>query len=137
MRYFSNVSLNKSSFIKAIIVGVATSVCLIAILMCITAGVLLISSQIPYEYLEYIMLVIDAVAVFLGGYIASRINKSQGMFLGLINGAIVLLAVIIGGFCSSTDTITYITLIKAVVILVFSILGGIKGVNVKDRIHIK
>ena len=137
MRYFSNVSLNKSSFIKAIIVGVATSVCLIAILMCITAGVLLISSQIPYEYLEYIMLVIDAVAVFLGGYIASRINKSQGLFLGLINGAIVLLAAIIGGFCSSTDTITYITLIKAVVILVFSILGGIKGVNVKDRIHIK
>ncbi len=137
MRNFSSVSINKSSFIKSIIVGVVTSICSIAILMCITAGVLLISSQIPYEFLEYIMLAIDAVGVFFGGYIASRINKSQGLYLGLINGAIVFVAMIIGGFCSSTETITYITLFKAIVILLSSSLGGIKGVNVKEKIHIK
>lgn len=137
MRNFSNVSLNRSSFIKAIILGVISSVTLIVILMCITAAMFLFSSLLPYEYLEYIMLVIDAIAVFLGGYIASRINKNQGLYLGLINGAIVLVAIIIGGFCSSTDTISLITLLKAIVILISSALGGIKGVNVKDKIRIK
>lgn len=83
------------------------------------------------------MLVIDAISVFIGGYIASRINKSQGLVLGLINGGIVLLSILIGGFCYSTDTISILTLLKAVVILLASALGGIKGVNTKDKIHIK
>lgn len=137
MRYFSNISLNKSSFIKAIILGVISSVVMMTILMCITATVFLFSSLLPYEYLEYVMLIIDAIAVFFGAYIASRINKNQGLYLGLINGSIIMVAILICGFSSSADTLSIITLIKVIVILISSALGGIKGVNVKEKIRIK
>ena len=137
MRYFSNIAPDSRSFVKALILGVVSSVVMISVLMCITSVVLLISSQLPYEYLEYIMLAIDAISVFIGGYIAGRLNKSQGLILDLACGVIVLLSIIIGGFISSPQTITLITLLKAVAIIIFSALGGIKGVNTKEKIHIK
>lgn len=131
-----NLSLN-NSFIKALILGAVSSVAMITVLLCIMAVILLVSSLLPYDYLAYIMLLIDAIGVFFGGYIAARINKSQGLLLGLSNGFIIFVALVICGFLISNETITIITLLKALVILISSSLGGIKGVNTKEKIHIK
>ena len=130
-------SLEKSNIIKALIYAVLISVTIIAILMCICCVVFIASSKIPYDYLEYIMLVFDAVGIYFGGYVAARINKSQGLLLGLATGFIVFLALIISGLCASYDTISIVTLCKALVLLIFGSIGGIKGVNRKDKIHIK
>ena len=137
MRNFSNISLNNTAFIKALIIGVASSVITIALMLCIITAIFTASAMLPYEYLEYIMLIPDAIGVLAGSYIAARINKSNGLFIGLCNGAIVFLALIISGFCITPETLTLITLLKAVVILLFSAFGGIKGVNVKQKIRIK
>ena len=137
MRNFSNISLNNTAFIKALIIGVASSVITIALMLCIITAIFTASAMLPYEYLEYIMLIPDAIGVLAGSYIAARINKSNGLFIGLCNGAIVFLALIISGFCITPETLTLITLLKAVVILLFSAFGGIKGVNVKEKIRIK
>ncbi len=137
MRNFSNISLNNTAFIKALIIGVVSSVITIAVMLCIITAILTASALLPYEYLEYIMLIPDAIGVLVGSYIAARINKSNGLFIGLCNGAIVFLALIISGFCITPETLTLITLLKAVVILLFSAFGGIKGVNVKEKIRIK
>ena len=83
------------------------------------------------------MLAIDAIGVLFGSYVGARINKSQGLIIGLINGAIIFVALLICGFCINTGTLTIITLLKAVVVLLFSAFGGIKGVNVKEKIRIK
>ena len=137
MRYFTNISLNDRTFIKALVFSVLSSVAMIIVLMCIMSAVLTFSSLLPYEYLEYIMIAIDAIGVLFGGYIGARINKSQGLIIGLINGAIILVALLICGFFLNTGTLTLITLLKAVVIILFSSFGGVKGVNVKERIRIK
>ena len=137
MRYFTNISLNDRTFIKALVLGVVSSVAMITALMCIMSTVLTFSSLLPYEYLQYIMLAIDAIGVLFGSYVGARINKSQGLIIGLINGAIIFVALLICGFCLNTGTLTIITLLKAVVILLFSAFGGIKGVNVKEKIRIK
>ena len=131
-----NFSLNKS-FIKALIVGSVVSLCIIVVLLCIMSAVLLGVSMLPYEYLSYIMLIFDAIAVFIGSYVAARINKESGLFIGLLNGVIVFIAILISGFCVSPETLSIVTLLKAVIILVFSSLGGIKGVNTKEKIHIR
>ena len=131
-----NFSLNKS-FIKALIVGSVVSLCIIVVLLCIMTAVFLGVSMLPYEYLSYIMLIIDAIAVFMGSYVAARINKESGLFIGLLNGGIVFIAILISGFCVSPETLSIVTLLKAVIILVFSSLGGIKGVNTKEKIHIR
>lgn len=131
-----NFSLNKS-FIKALIVGSVVSLCIIVVLLCIMSAVLLGVSMLPYEYLSYIMLIFDAIAVFIGSYVAARINKESGLFIGLLNGGIVFIAILISGFCVSPETLSIVTLLKTVIILVFSSLGGIKGVNTKEKIHIR
>ena len=137
MYNFLNTSNDNKKMIKSVILGGVSSSCIMAILMCITAVILTTSALLPYEYLAYIMLFIEAISVFFGGYIASRVNKSKGLILGLINGGIIFTAITLSGLISSSDTITYITLLKLVSIMLFSILGGIKGVNVKEKIHIK
>ena len=131
-----NFSLNKS-FIKALIVGSVVSLCIIVVLLCIMTAVLLGVSMLPYEYLSYLMLIFDAIAVFIGSYVAARISKENGLYIGLLNGTIVFLAILISGFCIIPNTLSIITLLKAVIILVFSSLGGIKGVNTKEKIHIR
>ncbi len=131
-----NFTFNRA-FIKALIVGGVVSLCIIVVLLCVMTTALLGVSLLPYEYLSYIMLIIDAVAVFIGSYIAARISKENGLFIGLLNGAIVFLAILIAGFSTTPETLSIITLLKAVIILVFSSLGGIKGVNTKEKIHIR
>ena len=110
---------------------------MIAVLLCVVTVVLLASSLLPYEYLSYIMLAVDAIGALFGGYIAARLNKSQGLILGLLNGFILFVGIVISGFCVSGETITILTLLKAVVIIIFSAIGGIKGVNTKEKLHIK
>lgn len=83
------------------------------------------------------MLIIDAIGALVGGYVSARINKSQGLMLGMINGFIIFLSLLIGGFSISSGNITIITLLKAIILLVFSSVGGIKGVNTKEKIKIK
>ena len=121
MRSFSNLSVNNSNFIKALILGVVSSVGMIAVLLCVVTVVLLASSLLPYEYLSYIMLAVDAIGALFGGYIAARLNKSQGLILGLLNGFILFVGIVISGFCVSGETITILTLLKAVVIIIFSV----------------
>ena len=110
---------------------------MISVLLCVVTVILLVSSLLPYEYLAYIMLVVDAIGALFGGYVAARINKRQGLLLGALNGAIVFVALIIAGFCVSNDTLTIITLLKAIIIVLCSAFGGVRGVNVKDKLHIK
>ena len=97
----------------------------------------LTSALPPVGVIEYCTLAIDAISVFVGGYIAARINKSKGLVVGTCVGAIVLISVLIIGFSISSSTLTLITLLKTVTFLLFSALGGIKGVNVKEKIKIK
>lgn len=136
MRNFSN-STNSGSFIKSLIVGVISSVAMISVLICLLTVGLLSTSLFQHDTLMYIMLVIDAIGVFFGGYVAGRFKKSQGLVLGLLNGLIIFTALTLSGLSLSEETITIITLLKALVILIFSTLGAILGVNKKEKIHIK
>ncbi len=136
MRYFSDLNNDTREFIKSLILGVISSVAVTSALLCITTIILQTASLLPYEYLSYVMIGIEGFGVMMGGYIAGRLNKSQGLILGLLNGFIMLLALLIAGFCISSD-VTIITLIKAIVLLLFSAIGAVKGVNTKEKIHIK
>lgn len=137
LRSFSGINNDNKNMLSSIIIGVIVSVCMIAVMMCIAAVVLLTSSQLPYEYLDYIMLTIDAVAVLLGGYIGARINKSRGLLVGTAIGISVFIVIVICGFSSGSDNLSVLTLIRGVILVIFSAVGGIKGVNVKEKIKIK
>ena len=132
-----SVKSEKTLLFKSVITGVLITVALIAVLMCVLCAVFLGTSKMPYEYLEYILLAIDAAAVFIGALIAARIARYGGLIIGASTGALVFIALFISGILSSADTLTLTTLFRAVILLLFGMLGGIRGVNRKDKIKIK
>lgn len=127
----------KNPTLKAILIGVVSSVILTAILMCVLSLFFLLSASLPASYLDYILLAVEAVGVTVGAYIAARISKRQGLLTGLIVAGIYLSAILIAGFSSKTETLSALTLIRAGVILLCGALSGIKGVNKKEKLHIK
>lgn len=122
--------------IKTIVIGVLTSIAIMLAMMCAICGVMLFVSSIPYRLLPYILLIADAVGVFCGGYLAAAMNKCRGLILGLIIGFLVFIIMFAAGL-SSGESVGLITFLRLAAVLVFGMFGGVKGVNKKEKIHIK
>lgn len=133
----SEIFSDKKLLIRALCIGVFLSLAITVILMCMLAVILQFISAIPYQWLDYILLVIDAVAVFVGSYAAAAVTRSKGLIVGLFCGAAVFLIMYIAGLCSGMTDLSVLTALRALVMLVAGIFGGIRGVNKKEKIHIK
>lgn len=132
-----NLSDDKSLFIKSIIIGTFITIACIAAMLCICCAIFLTSSKIPYEFIDYIMLVIYAVSIFIGSYFAARINKSRGLVLGITLSLLMFAALLISSFSTGNANLCMMTVYKLAVFIIFGILGGIKGVNRKEKVRIK
>lgn len=132
----TSVSVNKKA-IRGVIFGVLGGSLVTILLTLICSFILLMSGKLPYELLDYITLAFAGLGAFAGGYIASRIIKSAGLVWGAITGLIMFIIVFIAGFSNQNGGITMLTLYKLLIILLCSSLGGIIGVNKKDKLKIK
>lgn len=121
---------------KTIIIGLGVTLVVILLLSLILCAILTFGISIPYPIMPYVLLIADAIGVFTGAYIAAAINKSQGFLLGIIIGFLSFVIVFVVGL-SSGETISILTGLRLFVLLLFGFFGGIKGVNKKERIHIK
>lgn len=122
--------------VKLILIGVATGFTIMLLSTCAICGVMLFMSSVPYQLLPYLMLIADAFGVFVGGYIAAAMHKSRGLILGLIVGVLMFVVIFAVGL-SSGEPVGMITLLRLAVLIVFGMLGGIKGVNKREKIRIK
>lgn len=132
-----SISGERQVWIKSVLIGVSSAVVVIAVLMCLMCVIFLSAASLPYEYLEYLMLAVDMIGVLVGAYIAARISGQNGLIIGLLTSGIILVALMIAGFASGFDSLSMITLLRAVVILGAGAFGGIRGVNRKEKIRIK
>ena len=122
--------------VKAILIGVAVSVAVMLILLCAICGLLVVMGAVPYRLLPYIALIADAGGAFCGTYIAAALHKGRGLILGLICGFILFVIHFFAGLCSG-GSVGIATLLRFIVLIVFGILGGIAGVNKKEKLRIK
>ena len=129
--------LNKGGVIKPIVFGVLISLAFIFIMTCVICLALLFFPSVPYSAMPYIMLAADAVGCFIGAWFAASRIGSRGLVNGLICSGAVFILMLIAGFISDSGTLTLVTPLKLAVMLLFGALGGIKGVNRKERLHIK
>ena len=123
--------------VKSIFFGAFIGTLISIILILLSSVFIVIIGKLPDNSLDYITLGILAAGSFLGGYIGSRINKSSGIFIGLTVGIIMFLIVFLAGIGSFTGTFSIIVLLKLIVLLFFSTLGAIIGVNKKEKIRYK
>ena len=107
------------------------------IFTCILSVIVLTSGLLPADITNYVMIVLLAMGTFFGGFIATKINKSAGLLIGLITGFVIFMLVTITGLINSSDSVTILTLIKLITTVIFGGLGGIAGLKKRERIHIK
>ncbi len=134
MSFFTN---DKGRLIKAVAIGVAASALITAVLLCLCAVVLNFLSGLPYGALGYLTAGILAVGVFFGAVIAAAIAKSRGLIVGLSVAALIVLINLAVSLSVKDGELGAITLIRSAAVLVCGALGGIRGVNRKERIRIK
>lgn len=132
-----NMSENSTSTtVKALLIGSVINVLMIVIMTVILSLFLVVSGNLFENIAGYLMLVPLAVGGYFGGYTAARINKSNGLMLGTISGVIVFLIMLIVSFCSSDATVTYMLILKAIAVILPAAIGGVKGVNKKEKLKI-
>lgn len=123
--------------IKSVAVGVLSSLLLTALLSCLFAVMLNMMPGIPYAVIDYVTVGIEGFSVLIGAYIACVIVRSKGLIIGALCGAISLLIVFACGLSISKNDIGLLTIIRGAVLLICGVIGGIAGVNRKEKVRIK
>ncbi|WP_316637296.1 TIGR04086 family membrane protein [uncultured Ruminococcus sp.] len=133
----SDFGIDKGRVVKAVAIGVLCSVVLAVLLTCLFSMMLNMMSGIPYGIIDYVMVAIEGFSVLIGAYIACVIAKSKGLIIGALCGAISLLIVFAVGMSMTKNNIGLLTVIRSAVMLLCGVIGGIMGVNRKDKVRIK
>ena len=115
--------------VKPFLVGAIVGVPIILILFLLFAW-LMSAGLLPSDQSWIYSLVSVSAGVFAGGFACARTAGQKGLIHGALLGALffvllLLLSLAIG----NSDGFTSRTLIKAVLCLVFGVLGGVFGVN--------
>lgn len=128
---------NRKQMIKAIVFGVISALLISIILLCIVSAVVMTSGLLPAELTNIITVAMLGIGTLAGAFIAARITKSAGLIIGASTGFAVFMVITIAGLIKSSESLTYITLIRFAVTLIMGIIGGIIGVNKKEKLKIK
>lgn len=128
--------INKKS-VRAILFGVASGIISIIILFLIVGFAVTKLDSYPASIIDYVILGILIIGGFIAGNVTGRIYKSSGILYGAVTGIVLFLIILLAGISSIANGATLFTLYKLAILVVSSALGGILGVNKKDKIHIK
>ena len=125
-----------SKAVKAVIISVIVNAVTTAFCMLVLCFFMTLSGALFENVLKFLTLIPLAVGGYVGGFCAGRINKQKGMLLGTVSGIIICVTLIIISFCIQNTNITYMLILKAIAIILFSEIGGIKGINKKEKFRV-
>lgn len=118
--------------IKGILWGVLIGEAVIVLLLLVFA-LAMTAASLPLAAADWLSAAAFCIGAFAGGFLASSIIKEKGLLAGLLCG-IVLMAItfLIGTIFSKIDSSLFL-LVKAAGAILFSMAGGVLGVNRKHR----
>lgn len=128
---------DKKRLAKAVTIGILTSAMTEIILMSLISVLILTSGLLPTNIMDYIMVASTAIAVFFGGFIGAKVNKSSGLICGLLTALAVFVIITFTGLLQNDVIFTPLTVIRLVAMIVLGCAGGVLGVNQKEKIFIK
>lgn len=133
----SKLSIVDKKAVKAVILGSVIGVIASILFTLLCSLVITLIGKLPDNSPDYISLGILAVGSLLGGYISARIYKHNGIIIGVFTGLVIFLIVFLSGVGSITKGVALYTVVKLLIILLFSIAGAIFGVNKKEKLKYK
>ena len=111
------------------------SVIVSALLFALTAMIIAKIAFLPENFVVLITIVIPCIAVLISGYAASSRIRQNGMFVGFILAAAHSVVLISTSFTMWQTTFSAVGILKIVAILLSGTIGGIMGVNKKDKVR--
>ena len=123
--------------IKATAAGISCAIVIDIILTLVFAFIIKMMSGIPYGVIDYVTTAAEGFSILLGAYIAGAIAKGKGLIIGASCGCVMLLIVFACGLSTAENDIGIMTPIKCAVIIICGLIGGIAGVNRKEKVRIK
>ncbi|MCQ4022463.1 MULTISPECIES: TIGR04086 family membrane protein [unclassified Ruminococcus] len=127
------MEMNKS--VKGIVIGGIAEIIVCILLFLITAFALTKAGYIPDNIISTLTTVLSGASCFVGGFIAGRLVKKSGIFIGAATGVILLLLQLIISLISGGFSLSIMIIIKAAALILSGAIGGIFGVNKKEKLH--
>lgn len=109
--------------VKCILIGVGGALAAMLVLSGLMSLIIYLSPLLDSNLFAF-AIIIEALAIFGGSFLAARMHGSRGLLIGLITGMVIfLLLLIIGG------NIVVSPLLKLSYCLICGITGGILGIR--------
>lgn len=116
-------------YAKPLLFGSMSSIIVSSLLLFLTALLISKGGNIPYEFMEILMIFISTLGSFVGGLISGKFSKSNGWLSGLLCGGILFFIFFICGLIVTHSSLTIITLTRGISIILASTIGGIIGIS--------
>lgn len=114
-----------------IIASLSGVVSIIIVLSLLSASLAL--GGLPIGIIRGSGVVVGAIGAFVAGYICSRINRKNGLFLGLACAAILFVVIVLASISVTGQSPGIFSLIKLFSMLLCGAVGGSLGVNAKSQ----
>lgn len=128
---------DKRLLAKAVLFSSVCGILVLVILMCLLAAVMMSSGVISADILDYCTVGMVGVATLMSGIISSRITGSAGLVVGSLTGLFIFLVITSVALIFNGEPVSIITLLKLMAAVFAGGIGGIIGVNKKEKIKIK
>lgn len=128
---------DKKLLLKAVLFSSVCGILVLVILMCLLAAVMMSSGVISADVLDYCTVGMVGAATLVSGIISSRITGSAGLVVGSLTGFFIFLVITSVALIFNGEPVTVITLLKLISAVFAGGIGGIIGVNKKEKIKIK
>lgn len=125
--------IRESNTFMKIVKGTIMSL-LITFLLLIIFSIVLTYTQIPESAINPVIMVITAISILIGSSIENNKIKKNGLINGgIIGGLYILIIYIISSILNWKFSLNVQSIIMIAIGIVFGILGGIIGVNSRNK----
>ena len=120
--------------LRAVLTGSAIGIlcCILVLLLC---SVALSIQDIPQGAIGPMAIGAAVAGSFVAGFCGAKIRREKGLLIGLCCGITIFLFIVLAGFAISGNSFGTLALIKLAVVLFSAMLGGVLGVNSKNKHH--
>lgn len=118
--------------LRAILTGSTIGIicCILILLLC---SVMLSVQDIPQGLIDPMAIAAAVIGSFIAGFCGAKIRREMGLLIGLCCGITIFLFIVLAGFAISDNSFGPLALIKLAMVLFSSMLGGVLGVNSKNK----
>ena len=89
--------------------------------------------DLPHRIVTPVSMAVIALSALIGSVVSGKIHKRQGLLVGTITGAMMLLIILAAGFFVPDESAASVMIFKAIATILPSLIGSVIGVNLRRK----